>query len=324
MVSQDKSKQDYEFYKFVGDYYGKFFLFFNKIEYFGLENIVKDQPGIIAPNHAGSAKDIFVIYEIFKQVDTQLFFAARDELFDKGKTFELVKEHLRKHTGILSSFVPDWRLDEFAEFCSSSLESVGNIPCDLNHKGSSQSGKRRSNYTSIKKMEEYVGEMGRKIVVYQFDKEKVKADRHAFFHHAKKGAVIVAQSAYKDYGIVVPVYPVAIMGSKGLMPWYMITELRRKPIKVNIGQPLDVTSFIGEKNPVESMRAELESRIWYLLRDLAKREDKGKMLYPSKQFRLRDFLSTLLTKGEKRNLIYPGRHQSQIQPSPYESSSQNK
>jgi hypothetical protein len=308
----------------VGDYYGKFFLFFNKIEYFGLENIVKDKPGIIAPNHAGSAKDIFVMYEIFKQMDTQLFFAARDELFDKSRTFEMVKKHLETHTGILSSFVPDWRLDEFSEFCSSSLESVGTIPCDLNHKGISQRDKRKSNYAAIKKMEEYVGEMGRKIVVFQFDKEKVKADRHAFFHGAKKGAAIVAKSAYNDYGLVVPMYPVAIMGSKGLMPWYMITELRRKPIKVSIGQPLEITSFINEKNPVESMKEELESKIRYLLRDLARREDKGQILYPSKEFRLRDFFSTLLTKGEKRNLIYPGRHQSQTQSSPYESSSQNK
>ena len=323
MISQDKSKQDYEFYKYVGDYYGKFFLFFNKIEYFGLENIVKDKPGIIAPNHAGSAKDIFVMYEIFKQMDTQLFFAARDELFDKDQTFKMVKQHLKAHTGILSSFVPDWRLDEFAEFCSSSLESVGTIPCDLNHKGSSQRDKRRSNYASIKKMEQYVCEMGRKIVVYQFDKEKLKADRHAFFHEAKKGAAIVAHSAYKDYGAAIPVYPVAILGSKGLMPWYMITELERKPIKINFGQPLEITSFINEKNPVESMRAELESRIWHLLRDLARKKDKGTILYPSEKFKFFDFLATLLVKGEKQNLIYPGRHQSQSQPSPYEPPSQS-
>ncbi len=323
MTLLDTSNQDYEFYKRVGGYYSKFFLFFNKIEYYGLENIIRGRSGIIAPNHVGSAKDIFSLFEILNQLGIPLSFAARHELFDKDKTFGMAKSHLKKHIKVLESLVPDWRIEEFAEFCASVMEKMGAIKCAVDRK-MDRAEMIKINTEARTKMEYDVSQLERKIVVFQYQDKKSRVDKHAVFHGAKKGAAIVAYNVYEHHRVVVPVYPAAILGSKGLMPWYMVTELRRKPIKVSIGQPLEITSFINEKNPVESMRAELESRIWYLLGDLARREDKGQILYPSKDFRLRDFLSALLVKGEKRNLIYPEQRQSQSQPSPYKFSSQNK
>jgi 1-acyl-sn-glycerol-3-phosphate acyltransferase len=302
MASSEKSKQEYEFYKKVGDHYSNIFLYFNTIEYYGLENIIQDESGILAPNHVGSAKDIFTLYKTFNEIDTQLFFGARNELFDKGEIFEMAKSHLKRHTGILSSFIPDWRLEEFAEFCSSSLERVGTIPLNINHKDRSR---RIDLLKAMEQMEQYVSEMGRKVVLFQFDR-KASRDKSAVFHGAKKGAPTVAYNAYTHKGIAVPVYPIAIYGSHGLMPWHILTELSKKPIKVNIGEPLDITSFMDSPNPVESMRCALGDNIKGLLHDVVTRKDEGKIIYPLQDFKLMDLITSLLTKGEKSSFIYPG------------------
>ena len=302
MVSSEKSKREYDFYKKVGDHYSNIFLYFNTIEYYGLENIVQDKSGILAPNHAGSAKDIFALYKIFNEIDTQLFFGARNELFDQKETVDLAKKHLKRYTRILSNFMPDWRLEEFAEFCSSSLERVGTILVNINPKDKSR---REDNLKALEQMEQYVSEMGRKVVLFQFDR-KASGDKMAVFHGAKKGAPAVAYKAYNDYGLVIPVYPIAIYGSSGLMPWHILTELSKKPIKVNIGKPLGITSFLDSSDPVESMRCALKDDIWYLIHDVVSRKDKGKIIYPVQDFKLMDLLTSLLTKGEKSSLIYPG------------------
>jgi hypothetical protein len=305
MASSEKSKQEYDFYKKVGDHYSNIFLYFNTIEYYGLENIVREEPGIIAPNHAGSAKDIFALYKVFNEIDTQLFFGARSELFDQKSTFDMAKYHLKRYTGILSSFIPTWRLEEFAEFCASSLERVGTIPLNINPKDKSR---REDNLKALEQMAQYISEMGRKVVLFQFDR-KASRDRRAVFHGAKKGAPAIAYNAHKNHGAVVPVYPIAIYGSNGLMPWHILTELSKKPIKVNIGKPLDITSFLDSPDPAESMRCALKDDLWYLIHDVVSRKDKGKIIYPTQDFKLMDLLTSLLTKGEKSSLIYPGQQQ---------------
>lgn len=305
MIFSNTSKQNYEFYKAVGDHYSNIFLYFNTIKYYGLENIIQEESGILAPNHVGSAKDIFTLYKTFKEIDTQLFFGARNELFDKGKVFEMAKHHIHKYTGVLSYIMPDWRLEEFAEFCSSSLERVGTLPLNINGKDSSR---RTDNLKALDKMEQYVTEMSRQLVIFQFDK-KASRDKNVVFHAAKKGAPTVAYNAYVHKGISVPVYPVAIFGSHELMPWHILTELSKKPIKVNIGEPLYISSFIDSSDPaksIESMRCALGDGIKRLLHDVVTRKDEGKIIYPIHNFKLWDLFTSLLTKGEKSSLIYPG------------------
>jgi hypothetical protein len=304
MVSSEKSKQKYESYLKIGDHYSNIFLYFNTIEYYGLGNIVRDESGIWTPNHAGSAKDVFSLYKVAKEIDTQLFFGARSELFNKSKTFEMTKYHIHRHTGILSSIMPDWRLEEFAEFCSSSLERVGTLPLNINKEDSSR---KIDNLKTLEKMEQYVTEMGRQVVIFQFDR-KVSGDKSATFHGAKKGAPAVAYNAYVHKGIAVPIYPIAIFGSHGLMPWHILTELSKKPIKVNIGEPSYITSFMDSPDPAESMRRALGDNIKRLLHDIVTRKDEGKIIYPIHDFKLWDLFTSLLTKGEKSSLIYPGQH----------------
>jgi hypothetical protein len=54
------------------------------------------------------------------------------------------------------------------------------------------------------------------------------------------------------------------------------------------------------------MRCALGDSIKRLLHDVVTRKDEGKIIYPIHNFKLWDLFTSLLTKGEKSSLIYPG------------------
>ena len=154
-------------------------------------------------------------------------------------------------------------MERFAEFAESSLPKIGTISLDV--------VKQHQNSGAFKKMAKYLGEYDRKIVLLQFDKATSEANKHSIFHGAKKGAAVAASLTYMHYGKDVPVVPIGIYGTKGLIPVsYMITHLKKKPIKIKVGQPLYITSFLDKENPVESLRQALNDSIWGLIGELVR------------------------------------------------------
>jgi len=274
IIDLGKTEQEREFYNEKAHEYSQIFLSFNTIEYYGLEKIIREGPAIISPNHVGSAKDILTLVDIFLEEDTQIFFATREDMFNSQEWYNVCKAHLKKHLRIFSHLVPDKRVKEFAKNTGPYLERLGMIPFDIQNK--------KNNLKSIRAVEQYLTEYGRKVVVFQFDKEKRKTDKHSLFHGANKGTAFMAHRVYKNHGIVVPVYPTGILGSHGLVPWdYMITTFKRKPIRVSFGDPLEITSYLNEKNPVKAMTSALDASIWRTLVDLSKNKKQGKIIYPA-------------------------------------------
>ncbi len=268
MIDLSKAEKEKDAYREQGRKYSRLILRFNKIEYHGLENIVEDQPGIIAPNHVGSAKDILTLFNIFDTKDIQLFYAARRDMFVMDEWYGLVKKHLRKHLGIVSKLIPDKAVRRFAEETPSKLARIGTIPFDIKNGIGFRS--------SMRTVERYLSEYGRKVVLFQYDEEKRRADKKALFHGANKGAAFAVNRAYQKSGLVVPVYPTAIIGSHGLMP---------ECICVNIGKPLEINYFyehIAGENPIDTMTHALDVRIKDLLDELKNEKKDGKIIYPGR------------------------------------------
>jgi 1-acyl-sn-glycerol-3-phosphate acyltransferase len=260
----DYSLQNMALYRKISERLNKIVSYLNTIEGYGLENIdfIRDKPAIIAPNHVGSSKDVIPLAQVFLEKDIQLFYGARSEMFDKDKLYPLIKKHLKKHLKEFSPLIRDSQIRRFADFAESNLSKIGAIPLDVNG---------GSNREALRIMEQYLGEYKRKVVLFQFEKEPKKDLKSYLFHGAKPGAAILASRVYNNYGIDVPVVPVGIYGSRGLIPLdYIVTHLARKPIKIRVGQPLYITSFLEQGNPVQSMTAALGDSIWRLLRETLK------------------------------------------------------
>jgi hypothetical protein len=203
--------------------------------------------------------------QVFLEKGIQLFYGARSEMFDKEKFYALIKKHLKRHLKEFSHLVRDSQIRRFADYTESNLPKIGTIPLDVNG---------GSNRQALRIMEQYLSEYHRKVVLFQVDIQPKKGYKYNLFHGAKPGAAILASRVYEKYGMDVPVVPVGIYGSKGLIPLdYMITHLARKPIKIRVGQPLYITSFLEQENPIQSMTAALEESIWGLLLETLKGKD---------------------------------------------------
>ena len=270
----DDSFQNIELYRKISERLNKIVSYFNTIEGYGLENIdlIRDKPAIIAPNHVGSSKDVIPLARLFLEKEIQLFYGARSEMFDKEAFYTMVRKHLKKHLREFSSLVRNSHIRRFAAFTESTLPKIGTIPLDVNG---------GSNREALRIMEQYLGEYKRKLVLFQIKKkskndseeESEKNVKTYFFHGAKPGAAVLASRVYNNYGIDIPVVPVGIYGSRGLIPLdYMMTRLARKPIQIKIGAPIYITSFLDQENPVGAMTQALEINIWGLLKDLVRKQ----------------------------------------------------
>jgi 1-acyl-sn-glycerol-3-phosphate acyltransferase len=218
----------------------------------GKENFVKSGPNIIVGNHVGSFKDIAVLFKIAPR---PIIFTANKMIFSKGDLNRLVRNYLRhnlKKFGALIDFLSGPVKIPLVYYISNNISKVGTIPVDL-------SGKKR---TAIGKCEQNLKKK-RSIVLLQ-GKGMVKENTsNPFVSAFKKGPSIICYNLYKKNGLVVPVTPVAILGTQ--KPF-----LTPGKIRVSIGKPMKVLDYIEDEytRTVETFKRAMEAQVKSLLREL--------------------------------------------------------
>jgi len=220
-----------------------------KIVLKGEENFIKSGPNIIVGNHAGSFKDIALLFKI---VPRPVIFTANQEIFDKDKLSRLVRHYLKhniKTLGLLLDFLLRPVKIPLAHYISSNISKIGTIPVDLYSKKRSAIGKCEEN---LKK--------GRAIVLLQGGGVIEKNTPNPFISTFKRGPSIICYNLYKRDGIMVPVTPLAIYGAQ--KPF-----LTPGKVKVNVGKPMKILDYFegGFNHTVDRFKTALESRVKSLL-----------------------------------------------------------
>lgn len=215
----------------------------------GEENFVKSGPCIIVGNHAGSFKDIALLFRI---VPRPVIFTANQEIFDKDKLNHLIRHYLKyniKTIGVLLDFLLRPIKIPVVYYISRNISKIGTIPVDLYSKKRTAIGKCEEN---LKK--------GRAVVLLQGGGVVKKNTPNPFISTFKRGPSIICYNLYKKEGIIVPVTPVAILGAQ--KPF-----LTPGKVKINIGKPMRILDYIedGFNQTVDRFKNALEARVKSLL-----------------------------------------------------------
>ncbi|MBD3413619.1 MAG: hypothetical protein GF421_04205 [Candidatus Aminicenantes bacterium] len=215
----------------------------------GEENFVRSGPNIIIGNHAGSFKDVAVLFKI---VPRPIIFTANKEIFNYDSLNQLIRNYLKvnlKGFGSLLNFLLKPLKSPFVYFISNNISKIGTIPVDLDSKKRSAIGKCELNL-----------QKGRAIVLLQ-GFGMVKEDRaNPFVSTFKRGPSIITYNLYQKHGMVVPVTPIAIYGAQ--KPF-----LTPGKITVNVGKPQHITDYIGGSfdQTVDRFKRALEAKVKTLL-----------------------------------------------------------
>ncbi|MBM3284794.1 MAG: 1-acyl-sn-glycerol-3-phosphate acyltransferase, partial [Candidatus Aminicenantes bacterium] len=209
------------------------------------ENFVQDGPNIIVGNHSGSFKDVATILKI---VSRPVFFTANRMIFTREEFDFLICKHLRRHLkdfGLVvnSALKPLKYL--FVRYVSANIAKVGTIPVDLH------STKREAFQSCLQYLKK-----DRAIIALQGRGRVHSHAPHPYVSPFRRGASILAYLLYKEDGIAVPVTPLAMFGTH-------IAFLVPGKIRVNVGEPMHVTSYLGGgfEETVERFRDALETRV---------------------------------------------------------------
>ena len=233
----------------------RFALLGKKIVVRGQENFVKKGPNIIIGNHIGTFKDIAAVYKV---VPRPVFFMANRMLFDKDEFNFLIRKHFRLHLKSLAPFleflVSPLR-DYIVNYISTNISKVGTIPVDL----------YRKKRLAIKACQEYL-KKGRAIIALQGHGRIVKDSFHPYVSSFKRGVSVISYNLFREEQVKVPVTPMAIFGTQTPL-------LVPAKIKVNIGEPMYITDYIGNglNESTHRFREALESRVKILLAEVIKR-----------------------------------------------------
>ncbi|HHF51885.1 MAG TPA: hypothetical protein ENL46_04280 [Candidatus Aminicenantes bacterium] len=220
----------------------------------GKENFIKSGPNIIVGNHVGSFKDIAVLFKIAPR---PIIFTANKMIFNKNDLNRLVRNYLRhnlKKFGELLDFLSGPVKIPLVYYISNNISKVGTIPVDL-------SGKKR---TAVGKCEQNLKKK-RAIVLLQ-GKGLVKEDTsNPFISMFKRGPSIICYNLYKKDGLVVPVTPVAILGTQ--KPF-----LTPGKIRVSIGKPMNILDYIEDEftQTIERFKKAMEAQVESLLLELVR------------------------------------------------------
>jgi len=215
----------------------------------GEKNFVRSGPNIIVGNHAGSFKDIAVLFKI---VPRPVIFTANRKIFDREGLNFLIKDYLQhniKSLGVLIDFLLGPLKIPIVYYISHNISKIGTIPVDLK-------GKKR---TAIGKCEENVKE-GRALVLLQGIGLVKENTPNPFISKFRRGPSIISYNLYKRDGIIVPVTPIAILGAQ--KPF-----LTPGKIKVSVGKPMRILDYIedGFYQTVDRFKKALEDRVNSLL-----------------------------------------------------------
>jgi len=215
----------------------------------GEENFVEGGPNIIVGNHIGSFKDVATIYQI---VPRPFFFTGNEMFFNKEEFSFLIRKHLRrnlKNFGVSLDFILTPLKTLFINYASNVIEKIGTIPVDIYQKKT----------MAIKKCQDYL-KNGRAIIALQGRGRIMKKDPHPYVPPFRRGPSIISYNLYKKDGISVPVTPIAMFGTH--VPFLIPAK-----IKVNVGEPMYITDYLGDDftETVNRFREALEKRVRTLL-----------------------------------------------------------
>ena len=228
----------------------RFFLLPKKIDLRGAENFVREGPNIVVGNHAGSYKDVAVL---FRTVPRTIYFTANQMIFTREGASELVLRHLHRHMGRFGGFVhvllgPFYRF--MVTYISGHIARVGTIPVDIY-------GSKRA---SILRCQDYLRH-DRAVIALQGRGRVFPKDPNPYVREFRRGVSIMAYNLYKESGLSVPVTPMSIFGTH--IMWGVPAT-----VKVNVGPPLYIKDhWTGEEaSTVEAFRAALQRTVAGLLR----------------------------------------------------------
>lgn len=215
----------------------------------GEENFVEGGPNIIVGNHIGSFKDVATIYQI---VPRPFFFTGNEMFFNKEEFNFLIRKHLRRHLknfGVSLDFILTPLKTLFINYASNVIEKIGTIPVDIYQKKT----------MAIRKCQDYL-KNGRAIIALQGRGRIMKKDPHPYVPPFRRGPSIISYNLYKKDGISVPVTPIAMFGTH--VPFLIPAK-----IKVNVGEPMYITDYLGDDftETVNRFREALEKRVKTLL-----------------------------------------------------------
>lgn len=219
----------------------------------GAENFVREGPSIIVGNHCGSFKDVAVI---ILTLPYPFFFTANKMIFSREEFSFLVRKHLKRHLGrigLLLNFLlqPGYYL--FVRFISSNIAKVGTIPVDLYSHGKRQ---------AVERCQEYL-KMGRILVSLQGRGRVVPGDPNPYVKAFGRGMSIAAVNMQEQYGMRVPVTPLAIYGTQ--LPFLIPGK-----VLVNVGKPLYFADHLGGgfEESVERFKSAMEKAVNQLFLEL--------------------------------------------------------
>ena len=215
----------------------------------GEENFVEGGPNIIVGNHIGSFKDVATIYQI---VPRPFFFTGNEMFFNKDDFNFLIRKHLRRHLknfGVSLDIILTPLKTLFVNYASNVIGKIGTIPVDIYQKKT----------MTIRKCQDYL-KNGRAIIALQGRGRVMKKDLHPYVPPFRRGPSIISYNLYKKDGISVPVTPIAMFGTH--VPFLIPAK-----IKVNVGEPMYITDYLGDDftETVNRFREALEKRVKILL-----------------------------------------------------------
>ncbi len=221
-------------------------LFPKKLVVKGAENFVREGPNILVGNHVGSYKDVAVLFKI---VPRPIFFTANKMIFSRDEFSFLVKKHLQrslKSAGLLVHFFLAPFFTLFVRYVSSNIARVGYIPVDL----------YQGRAAAVRRCQEYL-KVGRAIVALQGRGHFTDGHPNPYVPGFRAGAAVMAYNLYKEYGIDVPVTPLAIFGTH--IPFGVPATIR-----VNVGRPMYISQHWVESDSnqtIENFRRALERTV---------------------------------------------------------------
>jgi 1-acyl-sn-glycerol-3-phosphate acyltransferase len=242
-------------YQKVGRLFSRIFLLFNKRDFKGLENKIPDGPNIIVTNHPaamkemiGPVKDVAIIFSVYDKYPNarQVCFLASYEVFSKEDFEGTISIHLHPILRIVLKPL----IQFFVNYAIPRIKAFGAIPVY-----SAEFGGRRETREKIK---ECLLE-GRAVVFLQ-DNVQNQSQIHPYLQRFRTGAAYMAHELYRKYKMNIPVTPISIYGTEGLIRPF-------KKIRVNIGKSMFIKSFLRTKSPVRSFTDALEETVKDLLEE---------------------------------------------------------
>lgn len=219
----------------------------------GEENFVREGPNIIVGNHCGSFKDVATVLRV---IPRPIFFTANKQVFTKEELNFLVKKHLKRHLknfGALLNFLLIPFKSLFVRYVSSNIAKIGTIPVDLYSQG-----KRGA----VLCCQEYL-KAGRAIIALQGRGSVVPQDPNPYVKTFGRGTSIIAYNMNEQYGIRVPVTPLAIYGTQ--LPFIIPGK-----VLVSVGSPMYIADHLagGFEESVACFKNALEATVLKLFLEL--------------------------------------------------------